>query len=138
MRTILFAMMLATGFMACEGGATKNAQLMADSSGYTRIQWLDSIVRFDTIRMGGQAQVSFRFRNTGDKPLYLTEVKAGCGCTVPNYTKDAIAPGGEGVVTGAFDSNKAHPGEVRKSIFVTANTLNGTKHTLIFTGLIRE
>jgi hypothetical protein len=139
MRAILFAMILAIGFLACTGGDdAKNAQLMADSSNYTRIQWLDSIVRFDTIAMGDQAKVSFRFRNTGNKPLYLTEVRAGCGCTVPDYTKGAIAPGMEGEVTGAFNSNKAHPGEVRKSIFVTANTLNGTKHTLIFTGLIRE
>jgi hypothetical protein len=120
-----------------DGEQAKN-KLMADSANYTRIQWLDSMVHFDTIKMGQQAQVRFRFRNIGDKPLYLTEVKAGCGCTVPDYTKGAIAPGMEGEVTGAFDSKKAHPGIVRKSIFVTTNTKDVSRHTLSFTGLILE
>ena len=88
--------------------------------------------------MGEKIKVVFRFKNSGTKPLVLAEVKAGCGCTVPDYTKGAIAPGAQGEVTGAFDSNKSHTGEVRKSIFVTANTHDKTNHTLIFTGLIKE
>jgi len=115
-----------------------DAKEMADTTTYTRVQWMDSVVNFGSIPMGEQAQVAFRFRNTGAKPLYIANVRAGCGCTVADYTKGAIAPGGEGVVTGAFDSNKSHPGEVRKNIFVTTNTKNGKDHTLIFTGLIKE
>src|SRR6478735_1400579 len=115
-----------------------NTKILADTTQYTNIQWLDSVVNFGNINMGEKIKVVFRFKNTGNKPLVLAEVKAGCGCTVPDYTKGAIAPGAQGEVTGAFDSNKSHPGEVRKSIFVTANTHDKTNHTLIFTGLIKE
>lgn len=139
MRLFLTALVLAVVCISCGSDEDAlNAKRMADAPNYTTIQWLDSIVHFDTIALGEQVKVTFRFRNTGDKPLYLTEVKAGCGCTIPDYTKGAIAPGQSGEVTGAFDSNKAHAGEVRKSIFVSTNTINVNKHTLIFTGFIRE
>ena len=115
--------------ISCNDGDTVDTKEMADTANYTTIQWMDSLVNFGTIPMGKQVQVVFRFQNTGTKPLYLADVKAGCGCTAPDYTKDAIVPGGEGVVTGAFDSNRSHPGEVRKNIFVTTNTRNGKDQT---------
>ncbi len=110
----------------------------ADSSNFTEIEWLDSIVNFGTMPMGETKIVTFRMRNIGTKPLTISNVQAGCGCTVPDFTKGAIAPGGVGFVSGSFDSNKAHPGEVRKSIFVTTNTKNGVNKTLIFTGIIES
>lgn len=119
-------------------GAKPGEAQTADTANYTSIQWLDSAVNFGSIAMGEQAKVVFKFRNTGSNPLFLTNVRAGCGCTVADYTQGAIAPGNEGEVTGAFDSNKAQPGEVRKNIFVTTNTNNRRDHTLIFTGVIRE
>lgn len=115
-----------------------DAKLMADTAKYTTVQWLDTLVSFGTANKGEQVKVTFRFRNTGNQPLILASVRAACGCTVPDYTKGAVAPGGEGEVTGAFDSNKSAAGEVRKSIFVTTNTKNKTRQTLIFTGLINE
>jgi len=113
-----------------------NPYTSADSSNFTEIQWLDSIVNFGNIPMGETTVVTFRMRNIGTKPLVISNVQAGCSCTVPDYSKEAIPPGGEGFVLGSFDSNKAHPGEVRKSIFVTTNTRNGINKTLLFTGTI--
>jgi hypothetical protein len=115
-----------------------NPYSAADSSSFTEIEWLDTIVNFGKMPMGETKVVTFRMRNIGSKPLTISNVQAGCGCTVPDYTKGAIAPGGVGFVSGSFDSNKAHPGEVRKSIFVTTNTKNGINKTLIFTGIIES
>ena len=137
---LALAMMISMACISChtEEAVGIDAKEMADTTTYTTVQWIDSVVNFGSIPMGEKAQVAFRFRNTGAKPLYIANVRAGCGCTVADFTKGAIAPGREGVVTGAFDSNKSHPGEVRKNIFVTTNTKNGKDHTLIFTGLIKE
>jgi Protein of unknown function (DUF1573) len=115
-----------------------NPYSAADSSNFTEVEWLDSIVNFGTMPMGETKIVTFRMRNIGNKPLTISNVQAGCGCTVPDYTKGAIAPGAVGFVSGSFDSNKAHPGEVRKSIFVTTNSKNGINKTLIFTGIIES
>lgn len=108
----------------------------ADSANFTKVQWLDSVVNFGTMQMGEIKTITFRMKNIGNKPLFLTNVKAGCGCTVADFTKGAIAPGSEGVVTGEFDSNKSQTGEVHKNIFVTTNTPNGINQTLVFTGKI--
>jgi hypothetical protein len=117
---------------------SKTMKILADTAGYTTLAWQDSVVQFGKAPMGEMVQIKFHFRNTGTHPLYLANVRAGCGCTVPDYTKGAIPPGGEGDVTGAFDTKLAHVGEVRKAIFVTANTRYKTSHTLIFTGQITE
>jgi hypothetical protein len=134
----LFVLAVLTGISCQNTGSESGSDKIADTANYTRIQWLDSMVNFGTIPMGQQVKVVFRFRNAGNKPLFLTNVRAGCGCTVPDYTKGAIIPGGEGEVSGAFDSNKSHTGQVRKNIFVTANTKGETLHTLTFTGIITE
>lgn len=117
---------------------SKARQILSDTAGYTTLAWQDSVVQFGKAPMGELVRIKFHFRNTGTHPLYLANVKAGCGCTVPDYTKGAIPPGGEGDVTGAFDTKLAHVGEVRKAIFVTANTRYKTEHTLIFTGQITK
>lgn len=114
------------------------SSVLTDTAHFTTLNWADSVVSFGTARMGEKVNVTFRFTNTGRYPLILASVRAGCGCTVPDYTKGAIPPGGQGVVTGAFDTNKAHEGEVRKSIFVTANTKGKISHTLVFTGTIEQ
>ena len=142
MRNAFFLLALtAITWSSCVSKDPKDAaaeKIMADTARYTNIQWIDSVVNFGSINMGEKIRIAFHFRNTGNKPLFLANVKAGCGCTVPDYTRGAIPPGGEGEVTGAFDSNKEHAGEVRKAIFVTTNTSNKKEHTLIFTGVIKE
>ena len=113
-----------------------STESLPDPATYTKVQWIDSVKDFGTINMGDSIQVSFTCKNIGEKPLFLTQVKPSCGCTVANYSKEAILPGQTGFVTGTFNSNRSHPGEVRKTIFVTTNTPDGINHTLTFTGKI--
>ena len=143
MRISIVAFLLAFVIVACNSPKPTNLVTIgqftaADSASFTKVQWLDSIVDFGSIKMGETKTVTFRLKNIGNKPLYMTNVKAGCGCTVADYTKGAIAPGAEGVVTGSFDSNKSHVGEVQKNIFVTTNTYNGMNQSLVFNGKITE
>lgn len=141
MKSWLAFILISIAWASCHQADKMDAagkQQIADTANYTSIKWLDSVVNIGSIQMGEQVKVVFRFRNTGTKPLFLANVKAGCGCTVPDYTHGAIAPGAEGVVTGAFDTNKSYIGGVRKNIFVTSNTRNRNEHTLIFTGVIKD
>ena len=111
---------------------------LADTANYTTIQWLDSLIDFGTLTQGEKIHLKFRFRNTGNKPLFITNVRAGCGCTVPSYTKEAVMSGEEGEVTAEFDTNRSMPGDTRKTIVVHTNTRNGSEHNLIFTGHVKE
>ncbi len=141
-RMIITAVISSIVWFSCTGVDNANdasAKILADTAKYTTIHWLDSIVDFGSVNKGEQVKIVYRFQNTGTQPLIVAEVRPGCGCTaVLDFTKGAIAPGAEGVVTGSFDSNKGQPGDVRKTIFVTTNTRDKIKHTLIFTGKIKE
>ena len=143
MKTTLIYFAIALLAVSCEGNLRKkaeqsmNTEVLRDKKKYTLIQWQDSIVNFGTIKEGEKALVRFRFKNTGNYPLYLVNVHAGCGCTVVSYSQGSIPPDRDGEVTGEFDSNRSYPGEVRKTIVVTTNTRNNRQHTLIFTGAIR-
>lgn len=102
----------------------------ADSANYTKIEWLDSSKSLGTITQGQVLKISYRFKNTGEKPLIIQRVQPGCGCTVADYPKEPIAPGKEGLIQAEFDS-KGKEGVQRKNIMVYANTPE-LMHTLWF------
>lgn len=59
---------------------------------------------FGRLSAGESVSYSFHFRNTGNADLILSGASATCGCTVADYPKERIAPGGEGYVTVTFKS----------------------------------
>lgn len=64
---------------------------------------------------------TFEFKNTGDAPLIITDVKSTCGCTVPSRPKEPIMPGKTGKIDVKY--NMA-PGMIRKTITVESNAVN--------------
>ena len=80
---------------------------------------------FGTIEQGTPQETVFRFTNTGDAPLIITNAKSSCGCTVPNPPKDPIAPGDTGEMVVKF--NGSGQNQVTKTITVTANTAKGSE-----------
>ena len=142
MKALLSILTFSLFFIAissCKDSANEALQKKAesDTANFTTVEWLDTTVSIGTINMGEKAQVKFRCKNTGTKPLIITNARPGCGCTVADFTKEPIAPGGEGWVTGAFDSKKIHGGgDIHKTIIVSTNTNNGTDKFLVFTGFV--
>lgn len=116
---------------ACSEGEPESANAAAAKSRVlTEVQWLDSSKNFGRITEGQKLSVSFRFRNSGPAPLVIESVKPSCGCTVADYPKQPIPPGGEGEITGEFDSN-GREGLQQKEITVMSNTPGG-QHQLQF------
>ncbi len=81
---------------------------------------------FGTINEGEVVNTTFEFTNTGDAPLIITNAKGSCGCTVPKYSKEPIAPGATGEILVSFNSS-GKPGNQRKQVTLTANTTPNTK-----------
>lgn len=139
MKQLLFFIAVIFVITSCNEQETKEVKLEAirtDSSKFTTIAWSDTAVDFGTKKMGDLVDITFTCTNTGDKPLYLVYVRPSCGCTVADYTKEPIAPGKKGKIAAQFDTKKAHPGDVHKTIFVTTNTSNHTPPVLKFSGKI--
>lgn len=75
---------------------------------------------FGIIRKGSKATVDFVLKNTGKKPLVLTNVRSSCGCTVPTWPKDPIKRKKSGVINVRYNSNIV--GNFSKTITVYTNT----------------
>ena len=86
---------------------------------------------------GEKVAYSFRFTNSGDAPLIISNAKGSCGCTVPNYPKEPIAPGATGSIDVTFDS-KGRSGKQSKAVTLTANTNPNTKVIRIHSEVITE
>jgi len=108
-----------------------------DSANFTTIQWLDTVKDMGTITEGQKLEVSFRFRNSGDKPLVIERVTPTCGCTVADPPKEPIAPGKEGEIKGVFDSN-GRIGPNHKTLTVVANTKPSTDKFLVFNVIVNK
>lgn len=69
---------------------------------------------------GGSVSHNFTFVNTGKMPFIINEVKASCGCTTPEWTKEPVIPGQTGSITVSFNP-KGRPGPFAKSITINSN-----------------
>lgn len=82
--------------------------------------------QFGEIPEGTVAKHDFVFKNTGDAPLIITNASGSCGCTVPNWPREPIAPGEEGTIHVEFNSN-GRAGNQTKQVTIKANTVPNTK-----------
>ena len=74
---------------------------------------------FGSIPQGKPVYHFFELKNTGTKPIVLNDVHASCGCTTPEWSKDAIQPGATAKIKVGF--NAASEGAFEKFIFVQYN-----------------
>ncbi|TMI62036.1 MAG: DUF1573 domain-containing protein [Bacteroidetes bacterium] len=103
---------------AKQPAATTNA----DPENYTTIEWIDNVNQaLPKVKEGEIVEVTFRFKNTGNKPLVVDNVSASCGCTVPEKPEEPVMPGKEGLIKAKFDSH-GRIGPNTKTLTVVANT----------------
>jgi hypothetical protein len=87
----------------------------------TTIEFEEKEYDFGTIKQGDKVSHIFVFKNTGTQPLIINSAKGSCGCTVPNYPKDFIAPGQKGEISVEF-SSAGKSGAQTKTVTIIANT----------------
>jgi hypothetical protein len=103
-----------------------------DTANYTSIEWLDSTSQhLGKVNEGQVVEISWRFKNTGTKPLIITNATASCGCTVAEKPEAPVAPGAESTIKAKFDSH-GRLGPQNKEVYVQANTREQAAHRLTF------
>ena len=85
------------------------------------IELKEDFFDFGVVIQGEKVSHTFIFTNTGKSNLVLSSVHAGCGCTVPKYSKDPVAPGASGEIEVTFDSS-GRSGLQSKSVTISSNT----------------
>jgi len=76
---------------------------------------------FGTIPDTAPVETKFVVTNTGDKPLLISGATGSCGCTVPEYPKEPIAPGESRDIKVSFNPS-GKQGAQNKTVTLTANT----------------
>lgn len=141
MRKVVFGLLVAGSvvFTACDNAASKiegveetNSDAPASAndivndvnaaSGTATFQFEEERHDFGDIAEGTVAKHTFKFTNTGDTPLIIYNAQGSCGCTVPEWPREAIAPGATGEIKVSFNS-AGRPGVNNKQVTLTANTV---------------
>ncbi len=77
---------------------------------------------FGEIIQGEKVTYNFSFTNTGKSNLIISSARASCGCTVPSWPKEPIAPGESSNITVQYNS-EGRSNAFNKVITITANTI---------------
>ena len=106
----LMAVLLIFFLVSCNGGTKSSGATESVTSEAAAIEKAPVVSfektqhEFGTIFSGEKVAYNFRFTNTGDAPLIIINARSGCGCTVGDYPKEPIPPGGTGRINVAFNS----------------------------------
>ena len=90
-------------------------------SSKTKMKFKKMVHDFGRMKEGEKREFDFEFTNTGKEDLYIEDCKGSCGCTVPEWPKEAIKPGQTAAIKVKFDSTKKEKDQ-EKSVTITANT----------------
>lgn len=106
------------------------------SKGNASISFNEEVYDFGRISLKkGKVSHEFTFTNSGDKNLVITNARADCGCTRPEYSDAPVAPGKNGAVKVTFVP--AGKGHFSKKVTITTNG-NPRKTRLIIKGEVIE
>jgi hypothetical protein len=75
---------------------------------------------FGEVNEGPLAEYDFEFKNTGKKPIVISDAHGSCGCTVPTWPHDPILPKQKAVIHVAYTTN-GRPGQISKDVIITSN-----------------
>lgn len=81
-----------------------NANAQEQSQSGAEITFKEKSIDFGDITQGDKVEHTFELTNTGSAPLIISNVAATCGCTVPSWPKEPIAPGKTSEIKVSFNS----------------------------------
>lgn len=133
MKKLLLAVMCMAFFAGCTNqnstGSENSAETqktgtvaLADTSNAPAFKFEKEVYDFGEIKEGEKVTHDFKFKNIGKSPLIISSATATCGCTIPDYPKEPIAPGAEGVIRVVFNG-VGKIGMQNKIVSITANTI---------------
>lgn len=109
-----------------EANIVAAAERDANASKFPVLTFTESEHDFGEIEQGKSVETTFEYKNTGNAPLVITDIKSTCGCTVPqDWSREPLAPGESNSFVVIFNGSGAN--KVSKSITVTANTEKGSE-----------
>ena len=97
-----------------------------------KIEFMKETHDYGSIKYDADPYCTFEFKNTGNEPLIISNAKGSCGCTVPEWSKEPIAPGATGSIRFKYDTKR--PGPINKSVTIDSNAINETSKIIRIKG----
>ncbi len=107
-----------------------------DTVNVARMAFEEPTFDFGEVEEGEVVIHEYTFTNTGKVPLLISGARSTCGCTVPEWPKEAIQPEEEGVIKVRFNTTHK-PGRQTKPVTITANTYPSV-NKIFLTGVVRQ
>ncbi|MDV7188118.1 DUF1573 domain-containing protein [Lutibacter sp. TH_r2] len=146
MKKVLFLAVIAIATIGCKDNAsskikTENIEVAKQRDakialGSAKIEFDQTNYDFGTITEGEIIDGVFKLKNTGKADLVIVSARATCGCTVPEWPKEAIKPGESSELKFTFNS-RGRSGKQTKSITLKTNTGKVTE-TLRISGMVEK
>ncbi len=125
--TLLFLFLLLAGLIQAQETQIKTGPV---------IEFEEKIFDFGVINQGDTVEHTFVFMNMGTEPLRITSARGSCGCTVPKYSKQEVAPGAKGEVFVRFRS-AGKMGKQNKTVTLVTNAAVNNRVILTLRGTIQ-
>jgi hypothetical protein len=120
--------------MACNS-SQKKTDIVSHVEGITDISFSKLYHEFGEVKEGETVGCYFVFENTGNKPLLISKVTPGCGCTAVDYPKYPVLPHTKAEIEVRFNTQGFH-GHQYKVIKVDANIKEKSKELVVTANVI--
>lgn len=120
------------GLVLVYGAMAQEKKLQASP----KIEFKEKLFDFGVIVQGDTVNHTFTFENVGMADLKILSARGSCGCTVPSYPKEAIAPGAKGEIKVRFVS-AGKRGNQNKTVTLVTNDPSAQQIVLTLRGTIQ-
>ncbi len=120
MKKILFLLSILVAYTSvnAQDAMSADAPKTEETTNVT-IDFESKVVDYGTIEHNSDGVRKFVFTNNGTEPLLIKSAKGSCGCTVPTYPKEPIAPGKTEEIGVKYATNRV--GSFTKTITLSTN-----------------
>ncbi len=137
-------MMVLLALTSCEKDKASNlftdaekqqqAEAVVDPETAAQLAFAEANFDFGNLPSGAKVEHYYKFTNTGKSPLIIKDAKGSCGCTVPEWPKEPIAPGASDSIKIEYNAG-SQKGKQHKTVTLTTNTVKG-KEVCSFTATL--
>ncbi|HEX8562938.1 MAG TPA: DUF1573 domain-containing protein [Flavobacterium sp.] len=137
MKKIILIVLLTLGGLATSNAQTGKAKGTSAKVATPRVEGAgivveNEVIDYGTIAKNADGKREFVFTNNGNKPLIITNAQGSCGCTVPTWPKEPIAPGAKGVIGVKYATDRVGP--FTKTVTLTTNAAGQPTKVLTIKG----
>ena len=111
--TLMIGLLIGGGALTAQDDSNKGTEFVDGP----KIEFVSEVHDFGSNPQGTPVSTEFVFKNVGNAPLVLQNVRASCGCTTPNWPREPIMPGQESKIEVKY--NMARAGNFTKTVTVT-------------------